>query len=466
MSTSLMSTASSTSSTSPNITTHSPPLTPPNSSESSNMTRSNTTTNTTTKTSAMSPQQFNVLNHPIKDTLTIVSNLLSILIHKNDAHYDPLRDPVTLFHSRAVPRISIEAYLTRILQYIPFTNEVLLNVLVYLDRIGGLEGMQLQKGGTLMSDTTTSSSSSVPATVTTTTEIFNSAVSSSNNNLDNNVPMIQKRGHDQVEQDKETDALSKKIKMSDTINASTTSTTSTTTDESKASVVTPATPISTPLVPSQPISSGNGFRVNSFNIHRLLITCLMIAAKFTSDLFYSNSRYAKVGGLSLQELNQLELEFLFTTKFELNVKVDELQRVGDALLQFRNLHMIKSVQQQQKQQQHQHQMLQQLQFQQQQQLQNHIVQMQLQLQKHQQQQRSQHMPYNTIPSPTSPNPIPSTAMMTPSVPSQQIRSPVGGKKVVTSQKTQLLSPPEEKRPWVESDVHDAHTQRIDVPSQY
>ncbi|KAG0286760.1 hypothetical protein BGZ96_009189 [Linnemannia gamsii] len=80
----------------------------------------------------------------------------------------------------------------------------------------------------------------------------------------------------------------------------------------------------------------NGFRVNSFNIHRLLITCLMVAAKFTSDLFYSNARYAKVGGLSLPELNQLELVFLFTTQFDLNVKEEELQRVGDALLRFKN----------------------------------------------------------------------------------------------------------------------------------
>ncbi|KAF9900922.1 hypothetical protein EC991_006729 [Linnemannia zychae] len=80
----------------------------------------------------------------------------------------------------------------------------------------------------------------------------------------------------------------------------------------------------------------NGFRVNSFNIHRLLITCLMVAAKFTSDLFYSNARYAKVGGLSLPELNQLELVFLFTTQFDLNVKEEELQRVGNALLRFKN----------------------------------------------------------------------------------------------------------------------------------
>ncbi|KAF9285728.1 hypothetical protein BGZ68_003602 [Mortierella alpina] len=93
---------------------------------------------------------------------------------------------------------------------------------------------------------------------------------------------------------------------------------------------------STPAATPRLAVAANGFRVNSFNIHRLLITCLMVAAKFTSDHFYSNVRYAKVGGLSLLELNQLELEFLFTTRFELNVKVEELQRVGNALLRFRN----------------------------------------------------------------------------------------------------------------------------------
>ncbi|KAF9328503.1 hypothetical protein BG006_008310 [Podila minutissima] len=105
---------------------------------------------------------------------------------------------------------------------------------------------------------------------------------------------------------------------------------------SSMSSSTASDPSSHPTPSSVPVTTLNGFRVNSFNIHRLLITCLMIAAKFTSDLFYSNARYAKVGGLSLPELNQLELEFLFTTRFELNVKVDELQRVGNSLLLFKN----------------------------------------------------------------------------------------------------------------------------------
>ncbi|KAG0380050.1 hypothetical protein BGX24_010364, partial [Mortierella sp. AD032] len=328
------------------------------------------------------PPVFDVINHPIKDTLLIVSCLLSKLVHKNDSCYNPLRDPITLFHSRAVPRISIEAYLTRILQYIPFTNEVLLNVLVFLDRIGGLEGMQMHQGGLLAPSSTTSSqysalssssgpivsssvvpvgsssrtedpeiscnlasslsasSSSAPRfpssssnNSTTTSKTTCTSTTTPFNNSDSSLPMIQKRGRETEGDNNEdmtstTEASYKKFKNESV--------------SSDSSMPSPPLADATSPVATTATATGNGFRVNSFNIHRLLITSLMIAAKFTSDLFYSNARYAKVGGLALPELNQLELEFLFTSKFELNVKVDELQRVGNSLLQFRDRHMFPS----------------------------------------------------------------------------------------------------------------------------
>ncbi|KAF9163558.1 hypothetical protein DFQ26_002407 [Actinomortierella ambigua] len=88
-----------------------------------------------------------------------------------------------------------------------------------------------------------------------------------------------------------------------------------------------------PALPQTAVAP-NGFRLNSLNIHRLLITALMVAAKFTSDLYYSNARYAKYGGLRLEELNQLELEFLFSIKFDLNVKVPHIEQVGRLLHAF------------------------------------------------------------------------------------------------------------------------------------
>ncbi|KAE8702776.1 Cyclin-U4-1 [Hibiscus syriacus] len=59
--------------------------------------------------------------------------------------------------------------------------------------------------------------------------------------------------------------------------------------------------------------------INSFNVHRLLITSVMVAAKFMDDLYYNNAYYAKVGGISTIEMNFLEVGFLFGLGFNLNV---------------------------------------------------------------------------------------------------------------------------------------------------
>ncbi|KAL2460955.1 Cyclin-U4-1 [Abeliophyllum distichum] len=59
--------------------------------------------------------------------------------------------------------------------------------------------------------------------------------------------------------------------------------------------------------------------INSFNVHRLLITSVMIAAKFMDDLYYNNACYAQVGGISTTEMNFLEVDFLFGLGFNLNV---------------------------------------------------------------------------------------------------------------------------------------------------
>ncbi|KAK4056110.1 cyclin-like protein interacting with PHO85 [Microbotryomycetes sp. JL221] len=76
------------------------------------------------------------------------------------------------------------------------------------------------------------------------------------------------------------------------------------------------------------------FAIDSFNVHRLVIAGVTVASKFFSDVFYTNSRYAKVGGLPLTELNQLELQFLLLNDFRLVVPVDELQRYADQLILF------------------------------------------------------------------------------------------------------------------------------------
>ncbi|KAL6968322.1 hypothetical protein U1Q18_034126 [Sarracenia purpurea var. burkii] len=61
--------------------------------------------------------------------------------------------------------------------------------------------------------------------------------------------------------------------------------------------------------------------LTSLNVHRLLITSVMVAAKFTDDAFFNNAYYAKVGGVSTVELNRLEMKFLFGLDFRLYISV-------------------------------------------------------------------------------------------------------------------------------------------------
>ncbi|KAI8094431.1 cyclin-domain-containing protein [Thamnidium elegans] len=76
--------------------------------------------------------------------------------------------------------------------------------------------------------------------------------------------------------------------------------------------------------------------IDSYNVHRLIITGLMISSKLYSDVFFTNTRYAKVGGLPVSELNALELEFLRLNNYSLFVTIDELQKYGDNILQHWN----------------------------------------------------------------------------------------------------------------------------------
>ncbi|XP_037450431.1 cyclin-P4-1-like [Triticum dicoccoides] len=71
--------------------------------------------------------------------------------------------------------------------------------------------------------------------------------------------------------------------------------------------------------------------VNSYSVHRLLITSVMVAAKFMDDIHYNNAYFARVGGVEVREMNGLELEFLFALRFRLNVTPDDFASYCAAL---------------------------------------------------------------------------------------------------------------------------------------
>ena len=60
-------------------------------------------------------------------------------------------------------------------------------------------------------------------------------------------------------------------------------------------------------------------RLSALSRHRLAAVALVISIKFTDDVFYSNTFYAKCAGLSLQELNALEGRLLRLLDYRLFV---------------------------------------------------------------------------------------------------------------------------------------------------
>ena len=66
----------------------------------------------------------------------------------------------------------------------------------------------------------------------------------------------------------------------------------------------------------------NNFLLTELNVHRVVITAILLAAKFFDDAYYNNAYYAKVGGVLVSEMNGLEVDFLFRINFSLHVTPD------------------------------------------------------------------------------------------------------------------------------------------------
>jgi len=66
------------------------------------------------------------------------------------------------------------------------------------------------------------------------------------------------------------------------------------------------------------------FTISSLTVHRFLITAATVAAKGLSDSFWTNSLYARVGGVSVKELALLELEFLRRLEWRIVPKPETL----------------------------------------------------------------------------------------------------------------------------------------------
>lgn len=76
----------------------------------------------------------------------------------------------------------------------------------------------------------------------------------------------------------------------------------------------------------------NNFLLTELNVHRVVITAVLLAAKFFDDAYYNNAYYAKVGGVLVEEMNNLECQFLFKIDFSLRVLPDDFEKYSVELI--------------------------------------------------------------------------------------------------------------------------------------
>eukprot|EP00826_Nyctotherus_ovalis_P065138 TRINITY_DN9569_c0_g5_i1.p1 TRINITY_DN9569_c0_g5~~TRINITY_DN9569_c0_g5_i1.p1 ORF type:complete len:159 (-),score=38.52 TRINITY_DN9569_c0_g5_i1:159-635(-) len=62
------------------------------------------------------------------------------------------------------------------------------------------------------------------------------------------------------------------------------------------------------------------FLLTPYNVHRLFLSCVIVADKYLNDEFLKNSDYAQIGGVSNEELNALEHQLLKLLDFDLFVR--------------------------------------------------------------------------------------------------------------------------------------------------
>jgi len=80
------------------------------------------------------------------------------------------------------------------------------------------------------------------------------------------------------------------------------------------------------------IKHNGNFLLNSHNVHRLLITSVMLAAKFFDDQYFNNAYFGEVGGVSCKEINLLEIDFLFMIKFNFHVEAEIYETYNKRLM--------------------------------------------------------------------------------------------------------------------------------------
>ncbi|CAK7210631.1 cyclin-like protein interacting with PHO85 [Sporothrix bragantina] len=313
--------------------------------------------------------KYDISSMPIGDIIEMVAALLTKITTTNDHQHDalnrnasqqrqaqahneggenssggsPFSASVLAFHGKNVPAITILSYLSRIHKYCPTTYEVFLSLLVYFDRmterVNELVMRQQQererererRAVAAAQQTAAGGPSNTAAITGSTSAAASTAASSTGADVD-----MYDAGEDGAEADETDEGLA---------DSDSGSSSSDDDDEEMTGggILRRVETVATTAAGGGGVPGTSGmdalaqatyFVVDSYNIHRLIIAGVTCASKFFSDVFYTNARYAKVGGLPLAELNHLELQFLILNDFRLAIPIEDLEAYATMLVEF------------------------------------------------------------------------------------------------------------------------------------
>lgn len=224
--------------------------------------------------------KYEISAMPVSDIIEMVAGLLTKIATTNDQQHEHLHDhipspdgtaalsppasSVLAFHGKNIPTITILSYLTRIHRYCPTTYEVFLGLLVYFDRMtervnsGSLQNLRQGSRSENPNDS-------------------NETITGIDGRMGSSGASPRSKGNSTPgDYHPATPPLSASYEAR---------------ERSYTSM--------SPIVPeisfhADPATLSQFFIVDSYNIHRLVIAGVTCASKFFSDVFYTNSRYAKV----------------------------------------------------------------------------------------------------------------------------------------------------------------------------
>lgn len=231
--------------------------------------------------------QYEISEMKVEHIIEMVAGLLTKITTTNDQQHEHLhRQPpqldssasmnsqtnsVLAFHGKNIPSISILSYLSRINKYCPTSYEVFLSLLVYFDRMtervnaGPMQSLRQANEAAAMEQNRSPGSSSESLA----SDRMEGVMSSTAQGGQQVTPPASGSMEKAVEQGRPSTPHSRQTQPD-------------------------SPPVPAEMGAIDPYNLAHFFVVDSFNIHRLVIAGVTCASKFFSDIFYTNSRYAKV----------------------------------------------------------------------------------------------------------------------------------------------------------------------------